>query len=962
VVECPDANVVQAFVAGKLDRAAHDDLVAHVDRCTACRRLVAGLAPEPTRTDATVPSPGAAIRDRASPGRIERYKIGERIGEGGMGVVYAAYDPELHRDVALKLIRGAESDSNAEHARLLREAQAMARVSHPNVIAVYDAGTSDSQVYVAMELAAKGTLRAWQGNAKRTWREILDAYLQAGRGLAAAHAAGVVHRDFKPDNVLIGGDGRIRVTDFGLAHAEVTHPDASAAASGMLGVSLTLTGVMVGTPAYMSPEQIDGGVTDARSDQFAFCVACWEALYRAPPFPRGDLADVREAMNRAIVAPARTLGAPSRVRVALTRGLSVDPQRRWPTMEALLRALAPRRSRVVFIAAPALVACALGVTLLAATRTREDPCADAGGHTAWNDAAHARARSVLGDRYEAVAKVFDARVAEYRQQRTDACRATRVDHRRSEQDLARATLCVDDRLAMLDREIADLDKPGPEGVKTGASLARSLDALASCDRPVDLTAEAHGRDVLNAAGQAMMDWYAGKGERALAAMDDAVGRGRALGDPKVLAEVLIGRAQMRRAVQHFTDANRDLEEAIQLAESAGDDRQRAQALALLHDNASILHEPDPYERLAVAAASRPGVDDSTRADGLELQAAAIAKDGKLDDARALWDQALAIRDKLDDVPNHVHNRDALATAYQRAGKLSEARELLNEALTYEEQRTSGAIHDAMVNMTLSSLVGLEIEAADWRAVAAAARRRLAFTDKLRAGGLAPELAGGHEVLGLALAKLDDPEADRELDKALTLARGHPAQEATVCMLMYSADAHRERFASALSRAKRALELAPDSAQPDTTQILQLVGDGELALGRAKDAIVSYEKGIARGHTDPDTISRLQSGLGRALIETGDATRARPLLEDAVRTLDAEAAAKPWRFAGSSGNAWALARARFGLAQALAATGGDTERARGLARDAKAVFATDPRHGGRKHVAEVDAWLAHHASP
>ncbi|MCA9693542.1 MAG: serine/threonine protein kinase, partial [Myxococcales bacterium] len=208
---------------------------------------------------------------------IDRYLILARLGEGGMGLVYAAHDPELDRKVAIKLLRGDPTDSGARD-RLLREAQAMARLSHPNVITVHDVGTARGHVFVAMEYVEGGTLGTWLEEQERGWRAVLDVFLAAGRGLAAAHEAGLVHRDFKPDNVLLERDGRVRVADFGLARyglgAAPTHPPAPAEAptdmtrTGVsLNTKLTITGATVGTPAYMAPEQLGGVDVDARADQ-----------------------------------------------------------------------------------------------------------------------------------------------------------------------------------------------------------------------------------------------------------------------------------------------------------------------------------------------------------------------------------------------------------------------------------------------------------------------------------------------------------------------------------------------------------------------------------------------------------------------------------------------------------------------------------------------------------------------
>ena len=232
------------------------------------------------------------VAEVGQPKTIGRYEVLGRIGSGGMGVIYAALDPSLGRKVAVKLLNPKGGQHKDARNRLLREAQALARLSHPSVVQVYEAGEFADQVFVAMEFVQGTTLRQWQLGADRSWRAILGAYKAAAEGLAAGHSAGIVHRDFKPDNVLVSSDGEVRVIDFGLARTEAEVPTGSDGAR-MLPVdsdlALTKTGTLMGTPAYMAPEQFKGETADARTDQFAFCVALYEALYGYRPFSGGTI-------------------------------------------------------------------------------------------------------------------------------------------------------------------------------------------------------------------------------------------------------------------------------------------------------------------------------------------------------------------------------------------------------------------------------------------------------------------------------------------------------------------------------------------------------------------------------------------------------------------------------------------------------------------------------------------------
>ncbi|MBC8069160.1 MAG: protein kinase, partial [Deltaproteobacteria bacterium] len=282
--------------------------------------------------------------------RIGRFALTRKLGEGGMGVVYAAYDAELDREVAIKLLRADSSDASAGRARLLREARAMAKLSHPNVITIYDVGALDQHVFIAMELVHGTSLRSWLKLRPRTWRGALECFVDAGRGLGAAHTAGIIHRDFKPDNVLVGDDGRVRVLDFGLARAsdgepdEVT-PDSDSLSPGDAVGRLTLTGAVIGTPGYMAPEQWRGGLVDHRTDQFAFCVALWEALFGQRPFGgTGATAIASRVMSGDIRRPPEDRNVPSWLVRVLRRGLSGDPDERFGSMEALLGVLARLRS------------------------------------------------------------------------------------------------------------------------------------------------------------------------------------------------------------------------------------------------------------------------------------------------------------------------------------------------------------------------------------------------------------------------------------------------------------------------------------------------------------------------------------------------------------------------------------------------------------------------------------------
>lgn len=420
---------------------------------------IAATQPETPEAAGTVP--GAAIG---------RFIIESELGAGGMGVVFAARDPVLDRLVAVKLIRGGGGVTG--ETRLLREAQALARLTDPNVVTVYEAGIAGSSVYLAMELVDGTTLREWI-TTPRTWREVVQVYLAAGRGLAAAHAAGMVHRDFKPANVFIDRTGRVKVGDFGLVGAE---PSAGESAIGAGTTTITNTGNIMGTPAYMAPEQKAGEAIDARADQYAFCKCLREAV--------GD-------------------GTP--IESIIVRGMRDDRAARYPSMIALLAelewALRRRRRYVIGAAALAIAGIAVGATALASRRGVEDPCARSDERLAgvWDPAQRTAMRDHVlaidpkqGEAsFGAVAPIIDGYAGAWRTMARDACRANRVTHADSDTLYDRRTRCLDRRRAELvaatTTVLAAKDLARLDAAITGVSSLTNLAACADAEALLAVT-------------------------------------------------------------------------------------------------------------------------------------------------------------------------------------------------------------------------------------------------------------------------------------------------------------------------------------------------------------------------------------------------------------------------------------------------------------------------------------------
>jgi len=299
-----------------------------------------------TEADDAEPSAAAAPTQPAT--RIGRFALLERIGAGAMGEVYAAYDEQLDRKVALKIVHPAVESSPTSQARLLREARALARLSHPSVVTVFDSGLQDGKVFIAMEFVRGKTLQAWLAETPRAWDAILEVFIAVGRGLEAMHELGLVHRDFKPSNVIIDERDRPRLIDFGIV-GDLERIEADAPAPADDGPAevvdrldrLTRTGAMIGTPRYMSPEQFQGGKVSTASDQFSFCVALFEALYQRSPFAGDALHSLIAAvLDGRIDTPPQSDDVPRELGAVVLRGLQRQPGARWPGMAELLGVLA----------------------------------------------------------------------------------------------------------------------------------------------------------------------------------------------------------------------------------------------------------------------------------------------------------------------------------------------------------------------------------------------------------------------------------------------------------------------------------------------------------------------------------------------------------------------------------------------------------------------------------------------
>ncbi len=559
------------------------------------------------------------------PTTIGRYVVLHLVGRGAMGDVFAAYDPKLNRKVAIKVLRpraGADVVDTSLRLRMVREAQAIAKLSHPNVVVVHDVGAFGSQVFVAMEFVEGQTLAEWLTAESRGWPEVLKVFADAGQGLVAAHEKSLVHRDFKPDNVMIGSDGQVRVMDFGLARSTLpTIPrraprslaggdgeammtgdsersgltnatdekdlaatrevspvhwssDAPAAvASDVTILQITRAGTVMGTPAYMAPEQFLGRDTDARTDQFSFCVALYEALYRAGPFG-GNSPEEREAevlRGQVREPPART-AVPPQIRRVLLRGLKIDPAERWPSMKALLAELEDRRRFSDRRRLAAGAAARLKGIWEAPVRGRP---VESKAKDQMRTAFLATRKPYAAGAFENASRVLDGYASKWSAMYVEICEATHVRGEQSPEvmDLRMACLleCLEDLRALtrlLRNADADVVQNAVKAANALGGIERCADVtlLRSTLRPPDpATRTDVDRLRVHLAEVRALD-HVGRyndGLKAIAAIEDEV---RRVGYGPLLAEVCLERGHLHGDRRDWPEAGRALEEAVWTAE------------------------------------------------------------------------------------------------------------------------------------------------------------------------------------------------------------------------------------------------------------------------------------------------------------------------------------------------------------------------------------------------------------
>ncbi|MEW5743557.1 MAG: serine/threonine-protein kinase [Myxococcota bacterium] len=995
---CVSSDTWVALLRGSLSPTGEAEVRAHAATCATCGPLLAKHdASRPGADSPTIELSGGAMATPAkTPPKAEALKKGDQVGRflvletlgvGGMGAVYSAYDPELDRRVAVKTLRAQPSnDETAAHARMLREAQAMARLSHPNVVNVFDVGEHQGGIFIAMEYVPGTTLRTWMRAKQRGWREVVAVFLQAGRGLAAAHSAHLVHRDFKPANVLMGEDGRVRVTDFGVARAdgslEPVGPIMPASGddsgrSGSLSDPLTRGDMVVGTVGYMSPEQAQAKPPDARSDQFAFCVCLWEALYGQRPFTGESPAAVTKATIEAVLPPRpRGTEVPAAVHAILVRGLAKEPEARFPSMDALLDALAKDPTERTRKALPWLgVAAVLGVILggVWVDRSRTQGRCEAMGlelKGVWDDEVRGKVKQAFGAVQKpfaaaalaSVVRALDTQAAAWTQAATGACEATFVRKEQGEDAWLLQDACLRRRKNELKSVSALMAGADEALVEKGGAAAWSLSPVAACadvarlrkdPRLVLGTKDDRIRGLTDSLVQARSLVEAGRVADAGKLLEGAVTQARELGQRALEADALMLQGQVLQAGAKFPEAAQAWVAALAAAQSVGYDEAVADAAIRLTSAVGFsLNRPAEgrnWDALAVATIERLGGDDVLTTQRLVSVARVASAEGQPLKAAAQHEEALALTVKLlgADHPLVWKAHFDLGTSYMAAKVMPKAVEHLEKALSVREREVS-ADHPE-VAMIRSMLANAYFFAGREAASRETFQKALA-TREMLFGRESPRLVVLLNNFGDTLAKAGRAKEGLVLvERALDIAQKnfpaeHPYVTATHLtrgeVLLALGD-----VVSAKAEVDGVLAMKPEPQAPYIAEAAAVRSFIALAEKGSRDALAFAERGVAAG----TKVGEKSAELVLPLLAKGQAQLAVGSAAEAEKTL-----ARALTLAEETG-AWGVytADAAFALAKAKHALEAEAAVVRPLAERARAAYAAAEGHDAQ--VKAVDAF-------
>jgi len=937
--------------------------------------------------------------DDLSHGRtIGRYLLLGKLGAGAMGVVYAAYDPELDRKVALKLLLNRYLGTTSEgRVRLIREAQALARLSHPNVVAVHDVGTLGDRVWIAMEFVAGETLGAWVKARPRKWHEVLRVLSDAARGVVAAHEAGLVHRDLKPDNIMIGNDGRVRVMDFGLAHGRTTTSEDLGAARTLpnvnagqpelaaLALQLTVAGSIQGTPAYMAPEQWHGLAADTFADQFGWSVLAWEMLYGERPFRGHTMVTLAAAIITGRPGPPpRGRGVPGWLHRVLERGLAVEPRERWPSMAVLLARIERGRSRSRLRASAAVLAV---LAVMAAggwlyqrwdVARRVAACEAAGAEIdeTWNDTTPARLRDAFIAHGESapddtIAKItprLSDQALAWRRARTEACMNADVRATWAPEILERALWCLEDgrlELASLVTEFGNVDPAGIQKLKFSLSTLKNfatctdVELLRRLPPPPTERASDHHEVRLELA-RAVSLYNAGKPADAAKVATTARTRAAALDWPPLLAKARHVEGNILEKAGATKDGETATVDAYFIAANAGAWDVAARAAADLiylvgyrHARYEDAREWARHASVAITYSGDP--TDLVEAKRLSNLALVEKGSGALDEALAHNERALAIREAALG-PDHFEvavSLNNLGLLYKALGRYEDAIRMHERSLRIYENEWG--VEHPDVAMSLGNLASAHRARGDLRQAQELQIRALVLEERL----LGPNhisVASTLNNLANTYRQMDDPaSAAPLLERALPIfEEALGAEHRNVATVLFNlGDTYRdlEQREKALAFHERALVIKEAALGPEHSDValsLDSIGEmhrenGDLAKAQAilERALAINEKAMGREHV---ALASTLSNLGALHLARRRPAEALSLLERAVAIYDAGEGLEPEE-----------PNARFRLSKALIVSGGD--RARAISEARKAHDELTKTGASTKGLTEIERWLA-----
>lgn len=906
------------------------------------------------------------------PPKVGRYQLTRRIGGGGMGEVFAALDERLGRTVALKCVR-SDRVGEAARTRILREARAMAKVSHPNVAPIHEVGEHEGELFIVMEFVQGMDLATWAVRTRPGWREVLEVYEQAGRGLAAAHAAQLVHRDFKPHNAILGDDGRVRVLDFGLvsdagpAEDAVTEDDTEDVLGADLVASrLTRSGAVVGSPAYMSPEQYRGESADPSSDQFSFCVALYEALYGHRPFAGDSLPEL--ATN---VADGRVRGAPEQsnvpgwVRTIVLRGVCIERAERWPSMQALLDALErdPTRARRATAVAGVGIVGLLGIAgwwALDRNQTIADCRAEGESILAsWTprrvaslaESFAATDVSYAADAWERTEPRLTTYAQGWAQQRTEVCLGENVERTIDETRAAAARACLDRFRVQFESLVGQLEGADAEVVQRAVVSSARLPLLSSCAdekllllRPAPPPSNAEETlEIYRLMAQVTASASLGRNGSAVEDARKAAERADAIGDDALIAETrfLVG-AQLAANDQHLEGVAK-LEEAFYLADGSGDDELALRIATSLTETEAIvlarLDRAEVWHKLADARVRKLGLSEHLDAAALEGALGSLKKaGGDYEAAMAAHQRSYAIKKNvyLQGHPSLAAELISIGVLQFDLGEYRDALETMEEARTVLVEAL-GPTHPKIgsVLQNIANAKGILGELDESLAAYEQAKVILVNArgpDHTRVGDMLSNMGITLEMMG----RLD--EAEGNYRRALEIWEGAYGRQHRDIALgltnLASLAEKRGEKRDAMQKHREAMEIweaTLGADHPDVATSLIHIGGLHVEFGEYEPGLVAHQRALSILETahGPDHVyvAVASAGLGDAYRAQGQHPLALERYERALAIREAADAPRT-----------DVADSQLDVARELIESGGDKVRALDLARAARDAFA------------------------